>query len=379
MFVAEKNVGYISTEQTITVVLKGQNRTIQIKSKSHRNEVILALEKFKKSAQTKHDFAELETFLAPIRRAVIASDCRFEIDEEGKRLYLVGSKVPIPVTLANKIIDFIENALPVDALVQFWESCLKNPHYVAVDELFVFLEENFLPITDDGGFLGYKKLNFVRGQASISVPDEFEELSIVDGRVQSLTGRIVTPSVAAKYKQFVEVAQPVMVDVHSGTIEQKVGEFVRIDRIPMATEARRQECGYGLHIGAFSYSFSGDVRVLCKVMPEDVIACNKGQAKLRTCKYQIVSFVADDKEVKELLVNLNKQEQEVVNGDWDEEDDNRFAEEDTVKCIECPCDSDGVTVGRFYYVVEADGGQILIVDEEGEQEWYDECYFDIKD
>lgn len=373
MQTAQERIAYIATESTITIVLDNQTRTVQVKSKSHRNGVILALEKFKKSSQSPLDKDNLEAYLAPIKRFVLESDNRFELDDSGKRLYLRGTKVQVPTTLADKIMDFLENSLPVDPLVKFWESCLKNPHYVAVTELFAFLEENHLPITDDGGFLGYKKLNIVGGKSTISVPDEFEELILgEDNVVRSVAGGIVTPNLAKQYARFInEANNPDMVDVHSGTIHQKVGEFVRIERIPMATEARRQECGYGLHIGAFSYSFSGNIRVLCKVMPEDVIACNEGQAKLRTCKYQIVSFVDSAKEVKDLLVRLNSQEQDIANGEDFEDDqddfDNDFNAGDEVTPYD---DDDNLTEGSKYYVLEADGDQILIVDDSGNAEWH---------
>ena len=381
MQTAQERIAYIATESTITIVLDNKTRTVQVKSKSHRNGVILALERFKKSAQSALDIEELEAFLAPIRRIALESDKRFELDESGKRLFLVGTKIPIPGKLGDKIMDFLENNLPVDPLVRFWESCLRNPFYVAVDELFVFLEENHLPITDDGGFLGYKKLNFVRGKQTISVPDEFEELILSeDGQtVTSVTGAIVTPHIKKQYLRFVsESNNPDMVDVHSGTIHQKVGEVVRIERIKLNELDRRGECGYGLHIGAFSYSFSGNVRVLCKVMPEDVIACNEGQAKLRTCKYQIVSFVDEAKQIKDLLVRLNTDEQEVVDGEFEDDDDdysNPFSEGNEVECIN-DSDSEGLLQkGLLYTVLDTDASDILVVDEEGDQTWFDYSYF----
>lgn len=368
----ENRIAYIATETTITVILDGQHRTIQVKSKSQRNEVITALEKFKKSPQTQFDKEALEVYLAPIRRAVLASDERFELSANGKVLFLVGSKVPIPTQLGNHIVEFLENKLPVDALVKFWESCLKNPHYIAVQELFNFLEENKLPITDDGGFLGYKKLNFVRGAKHFDVPDEFEELTVnEEGRVVSITGGIVIPSVAKKYLEFAGQSTGLtMVDVHSGTIKQRIGESVKIDRIRLDEESRRQECGYGLHIGAFSYSFHGDVRVLCKVFPEDVIACNEGQAKLRTCRYQIVSFVDDAREVKEIFCNLKGEEASVINGDYDTNEDDNYTDfeiGDVVVAIE---DDEFLTVDACYTVLDIDGTDILIVDESGNKEWY---------
>ena len=369
----ENRIAYISTPETITIVLDGQHRTIQIKSKHHRNEVVSALERFKKSPQTTFDKDALEVYLAPIKRAVLASDNRFELSANGKVLYLVGSKVPIPSQLGNHIMDFLENKLPVDALVKFWESCLKNPHYVAIQELFNFLDENRLPITEDGGFLGYKKLNFVRGANRIDVPDEFEELTINEaGKVVSITGGIVIPSVAKKYLAFAGLtSSPTMVDVHSGTIHQKIGETVKIERIKLNEEARRSECGYGLHIGAFGYSFSGDVRVLCKVFPADVIACNEGQAKLRTCSYQIVSFVDSGKEVKEMFCNLSGASKAVADGEFGEDEDlDVFEVQDEVICIDAEdCDAQ-LNEDDVYTILDTRDGEVLVITNDGEPEWF---------
>lgn len=379
-------IAYIATPETITIVLDGQHRVVQVRSKSHRNEVVRALEIFKKSPQTNFDKEQLEVYLAPIRRAVLASDNRFELSPDGKVLYLVGSNVPIPNQLGKHIIDFLENSLPVEALVNFWESCLRNPHYIAIEELFNFLEENRMPITDDGGFLGYKKLLLVSGKGRIDVPDEFGELKINEtGQVVSVTGGFVLPRLATAYKAFMEKeGSPLMVDVYSQKIEQRVGDVVKIDRLLLNELDRRQECGYGLHIGAFSYSFNGNVRVLCKVMPEDVIACNEGQAKLRTCSYQIVSFVDEAKEIKDLYVNLNKQETDIANGCNDDDDDfvNEFDEGDDVKFIGGADDywdqeagDSAFNTEDSYRVLQARRGDILIVNDFGEAEWAPESDF----
>lgn len=367
-------IAYIATETTITVVLEGKYRTIQVKSKAHRNDVIKALEKFKKSRQSAADRAALETFLAPIKRIALESDNRFELDESQNRLFLVGTTKPIPTTLADKILDFLENGLPVNPLVKFWESCLANPHYVAVEELFDFLERNNLPITDDGGFLGYKKLNFVN---RIDVPDDFEELFVTaEGEVKNIHGRPVGTTLKSRYLSFInDVNNPTMKDVWSGTISQKLGEVVRIDRVLLDEADRRQACGYGLHVGAFGYSFGGNVRVLVKVFPEDVIACNPNEQKLRTCKYQIVSFVDEQKEVKQLLVDLSKEARDVADGNspvYDDDTDNEFTEGQVIKAwVTAP----GIVKDSFYYVVDSDGEDVLIINEDAEEEWYHHTFF----
>ena len=65
---ATNNLAYIATETTITVILNGKYKTIQVRSKNQRNDVINALEKYKKSEQTEKDFEELDVFLAPVKR-----------------------------------------------------------------------------------------------------------------------------------------------------------------------------------------------------------------------------------------------------------------------------------------------------------------------
>ncbi len=363
-------VAYICTEQTITLVLNGEIRTIQIKSKAHRNETLVAIEKYKRSAQTEKDLANLKQFLTPINRIALQADSRLEFDD--KAMYLKGTTRPIPSHLSNKMLDFINSGLPIDPLVKFWESCLRNPHYIAVNELFNFLEENSLPITDDGAFLGYKKLNLAN---RIDIPDDFEELVVNGkGKVININGKPVPKAIETAYLEFInEINNPVMKDVYSGKITQKLGDFVKIPRVKLNELDRRESCGYGLHVGSFDYSFSGNVRVLVKVFPEDVIACNEGQAKLRTCRYQIISFIDSAVEVKQALIDLKEEEKEILATVKRTKNTSVFTEGQEIKCTFAP-DRD-LKVGNKYTVLEVDDEDVLIVDERGQEEWYDENCF----
>ena len=363
-------VAYIATETTITVILNGKTRTIHVRTKQQRNEVIKALEIYKSSAQTAEDLLQLEVFLTPIKRIGLSTDNRLELDAEQKRLYLKGTETPIEPGLSDKILDFLDHGLSIEPLIKFWESCLRNPHFVAVTELFHFLEKNHLPITDDGAFLGYKKLNFVGG---VDLPEEFGELFVdPTGTVRYLNGQAADMETAYKYLSFIsEANNPMMKDVYSGRIKQKIGEVVSIDRVKFNEEERRNACGYGLHVGAFSYSFSGNVRVLVKVFPEDVIACNPNEEKLRTCKYQIVSFVDEQVEVKELLINLTKEQQDIANGvgsDDDIDSQNPFTAGDIIRAVG---DEDNITEDTLYYVVDTDNFSVCVVDDNGEESWFD--------
>ena len=117
-----------------------------------------------------------------------------------------------------------------------------------VEDLLRFMERGDLPIADDGTIVIYKKL-----------------------RSTSEEG--------------------IFVDVHSGNVKQKVGSYVHMDP-SLVDPNRRNECSNGLHVARRGYikRFSGDILVLAKVAPEDVIAVPDYDAnKMRVCGYHIIA------------------------------------------------------------------------------------------
>lgn len=123
-----------------------------------------------------------------------------------------------------------------------------------VDELLNFLERADLPIADDGSILIYKVLNHHNK------------------------------------------AKNTFVDCYSGKVEQWVGCYVCMDE-KLVDWNRRTECSVGLHVARRGYvrGFPGNVCVLGKLAPEDVIAVPHGQAnKLRACGYHIIAELTED-------------------------------------------------------------------------------------
>lgn len=94
------------------------------------------------------------------------------------------------------------------------------------------------------------------------------------------------------YKKLERTNQPgIYVDVHSKRVLQKVGSYVHMDS-KMVDHNRRNECSNGLHVARRGYigSFGGNVIVLAKVRPEDVIAVPDYDAnKMRVCGYHIIA------------------------------------------------------------------------------------------
>lgn len=123
---------------------------------------------------------------------------------------------------------------------------VKRQHAVA--DLLKFMQKGELPIADDGSILVYKRLN------RTSVEGTF-------------------------------------VDCHSGNVKQRVGSRVFMDEA-LVDANRRNDCSNGLHVARRDYltAFSGNVCVLAKLAPEDVIAVPHGDArKLRAKGYHIIA------------------------------------------------------------------------------------------
>lgn len=80
------------------------------------------------------------------------------------------------------------------------------------------------------------------------------------------------------------------VDCHTKKVPQKVGSYVCMDE-SLVDHNRNNECSNGLHVARRGYvgQFSGDVCVLAKLAPEDVIAVPTYDAnKMRVCGYHII-------------------------------------------------------------------------------------------
>lgn len=118
----------------------------------------------------------------------------------------------------------------------------------SIQDLLTFMEKGELPLADDGSVLVYKRLN------STHEPDVF-------------------------------------VDCHTGKVKQRVGSHVFMDE-KLVDPDRHQECSNGLHVARRDYlhSFNGNVTVLAKLAPEDVIAVpHRDARKLRAKGYHIVA------------------------------------------------------------------------------------------
>ena len=158
---------------------------------------------------------------------------------------------PFHNALATRMIEMYQDGFPIDPMVRFMENLMQNPSKRSVDQVYGFLEKNSLPITEDGYFLAYKRVNL-------------------------------------NYT-----------DCHTGTIDNSIGQIVSMDR-NLVDDNPDSHCSSGLHFCSESYlkSFGGanDPVMILKINPADVVSIptDYDGAKGRCMKYEVVAQVNGD-------------------------------------------------------------------------------------
>lgn len=151
----------------------------------------------------------------------------------------------------DKLLQFMEEELPIEPLVKFLENLMDNPSYRAVQELYKFMEVGNMPLTSDGCFLAYKKVrsNFF--------------------------------------------------DIHSGTFDNSVGQKPSMPRNEV-NEDSNVTCSSGLHACSFGYlgSFGSSPEnkvVVVKINPKDVVSipADYNSTKMRVCEYEVIEDVTE--------------------------------------------------------------------------------------
>lgn len=160
----------------------------------------------------------------------------------------------LPNALASKLLEMVEADLDITPLVNFWKNCMKNPSSSSKQDLFAFLEANRLPITADGCFIAYKRIN-----------DEWK-------------------------------------DYYTGQFDNRPGKIVKMQRHEVNPN-REETCSTGLHVAAWNYAHnqyhSGTGRLVeVKVNPADVVTVppDYDQQKMRACRYEVIKAVDTDKD-----------------------------------------------------------------------------------
>jgi len=165
--------------------------------------------------------------------------------------------------LVDRILGQLAEGFDIMPMVRFLENLYQNPADFAREELYLWLEENNLPITEDGYFLAYK-----------AVRSDFK--SHHDGKTDNTPGTVVSMP-----RQSVD---PV----------------------------RDHTCSRGLHFCSHSYLRSyggGGTIVMLKINPADVVSIpsDYDNAKGRAWKYLVLNVLGEDPHSKQwpAVVSVN--------------------------------------------------------------------------
>jgi hypothetical protein len=259
------SIPYVLGSDSITVYLKG--KPYPINKQAHTYPMVLA-------AIKSGDVNALEQAIN-IRQGIVNN-----LTKTNKSVRIDGSRIfyderEVTGLVASRVFETIRLGLDTAPITNFLGNLMLNPSKRAVDESMGFIEACDLPLTEDGFFLAYKRVNATYFDVhSSTVLNKPAELMTAEDRI-TING--------TQGKQ-----SEVKVELINGVTTVSMPRN-------LVNEDRDQTCSEGLHFCSFSYlsSFRGARIVILKINPADIVSIpsDYNNSKGRTCKYQVVGEV----------------------------------------------------------------------------------------
>lgn len=238
------NVNYHWLDNSI-VVNTGGRTTVLAKGDARFSEVVKCIRENRLA-----DIPEiLNTEAAFAKKGLILRDGLLYMGEDA-----------LPESLSNRVLRLVEEGLPIEIMVNFWNNLKDNPSFNARKMLYKFLEHNGHPLTEDGCFIAYR-----------GVSEDFK-------------------------------------DIHSGKFDNNVGSVCEMSRAGV-DDNPNNTCSTGLHVACFDYAKGfGPQLVEVKVNPKDVVAVpvDYNGTKMRVCKFEVVA--RGEKPREEAVYGLSEDE-----------------------------------------------------------------------
>jgi len=230
----------IITNNTITVYLPHRSTPFTISREHKLAEALL-------TALAMNDIAGIEIIID--KSKLIETYSSGALTVRGGEVFLGDERVDD--VIAQRVIELYAAGIDFSYMEKFLQSLMRNPSYQSRKELYLFLENGDMPITEDGRFLAYK---WVR--------DNYH-------------------------------------DVHSGKFDNSVGKILEMPR-GKVDDNRENLCSSGFHVCTHGYTAFGPRLMLVAVAPEDVVSVPKdyNNAKMRCCKYEVLKEIPVDDYVK---------------------------------------------------------------------------------
>jgi hypothetical protein len=288
-----QNFPRIVTKQSIVVLHDGKQNTV--KSDHANYEKLLA-------AFREERWDDVPALLSSAQALETLSKGSLRVvDGQVFLLDVEGNEFTVSSSLNNNIMLHLEQGLNLDPLVKFAQNLQKNSSSRSVQQLFDWIQNTNLTITDDGCFIAYK-------------------------------------GIRADFK-----------DSNSNTFDNSPGKVVSMPRNQVDDDPSRT-CSHGLHVASFDYAstFSA-ITVSVKVNPADVVAVptDYNRTKMRVCKYEVLEVIE-----RPITAPVYHTPQMEWKDDEDEPEDCNFcdecgcnvadecAENCGCECDECDCHND---------------------------------------
>jgi len=196
--------------------------------------------------------------------------------------------------LIKRLLYLRDHGYDMENLLKFMDNLIQNPSKDSIMELYDYLEENKVPITEDGCFLSYKR-----------VRDDY-------------------------------------FDFYSGSLDYSVGNIVSMPRDKVNPD-RNVTCSVGLHAASYNYAQiyggGGGRMIVLKINPHDVVSVPKEyrQEKMRVCRLEVIADITDTRQkTKSYFVDTSTDflVDEDFDEEWDEDGDLEYDDYDVDEAIE---------------------------------------------
>jgi hypothetical protein len=140
-------IPYVLSDGTLTLHLQGRPHPID-RSQPNWDAIIAALGKPETTEAELLPLVSVKTYVEGLQigKVKVGEDTIFY------------DRKPVHNHLTNRMLEIVKAGLPVEPWAKFMDSLHQNPSNTAVTELYLWLEQSKMPITDDGHFLAYKKV-----------------------------------------------------------------------------------------------------------------------------------------------------------------------------------------------------------------------------
>lgn len=222
------------TENGLVVNIDGQPIMV---SKTHRNYGSIREAIKKDDKERVLALTNLDAYDISVQEYAAKTE---ELEFKNDKVYFRGKE--LNNLLSTRLSQMAAEGHPIQSYINFLNKLEENPSYNSRQQLYLFLEDHDLPITEDGDILAYK-------------------------------------GVRNDYK-----------DCHTGTFDNSVGQEHEMPRSEV-DDNTNHGCSKGFHAGSEAYATGfGQRTVVVKINPKDAVSVpHRETAKLRCCKYKVVA------------------------------------------------------------------------------------------